>query len=70
MLLNQINKGGIMEKKMVTICAWCKRIKNKKGYSPFNPHALKKLENRGVLISHGICPECLIEFKKGGNSHA
>jgi hypothetical protein len=59
-----------MEKKMVTICAWCKRIKSKKGYSTFNSRILKRLEDKGVLISHGMCPECLVEFKKERGNHA
>jgi hypothetical protein len=42
---------------LLPICAWCKRIRDDKGYwsqveSYFHAHA-------DVDFTHGICPECL-----------
>jgi hypothetical protein len=42
---------------LLPICAWCKRIRDDKGYwsqveAYFHEHA-------GADFTHGICPECL-----------
>jgi hypothetical protein len=43
-------------RRLVTVCAWCDRIRNKEGcWQPFLTHLPGVLE---VELSHGICAEC------------
>jgi len=42
---------------LLPICAWCKRIRDDKGYWDQVEAYFHK--NAGVDFSHGICPECL-----------
>ncbi len=41
---------------LLPVCAWCKRVRDDKGYWGQIEDYLTK--NRGTLLSHGICPEC------------
>ncbi len=48
-------------KGLIPMCAWCKKIRDDKGY-------WKKVEtyieeHTGAAFTHGICPECLKEFE-------
>jgi len=54
--------------KMVTICAWCKRIKLP-GQDAGKMSSWKKIESvhlaaqsEPLYISHGICPSCKSDF--------
>jgi hypothetical protein len=39
------------------VCAWCKRVRDDQGYwSQIEDYLAKQ---RGALVSHGICPECM-----------
>jgi len=59
--------------KFRTVCAWCGAVLSEKEY----PDTLdcQALTIDGVIISHGICPECQVivetEYKlHGGNKNA
>ena len=42
---------------LLPICAWCKRIRDDKGYwSPVETHVH---QHSGADFTHGICPDCL-----------
>lgn len=41
--------------RLTTICAWCKRIRNRKG---FWQRSQGRRACAAVKLSHGICPEC------------
>jgi hypothetical protein len=42
---------------LLPICAWCKRIRDDRGYWTQVESYLQK--NTGADFTHGICPECL-----------
>jgi hypothetical protein len=42
---------------LLPICAWCKRIRDDKGYWEQVEAYFHK--NAGVNFTHGVCPECL-----------
>ncbi len=44
---------------LLPICAWCKKIRNDKGYWTEVESYLG--EHAGTEFTHGICPECLEE---------
>ncbi len=41
---------------LLPVCAWCKRVRDDKGYWGQIESYLTK--HHGTLLSHGICPEC------------
>jgi hypothetical protein len=41
---------------LLPVCAWCKRVRDDKGYWGQIEEYLTK--SRGTLVSHGICPDC------------
>jgi hypothetical protein len=41
---------------LITICAWCKKVRYRKGVWQYPQAELQTQE--GVKVSHGICPEC------------
>ena len=42
---------------LLPMCAWCKKIRNDKGY--WQKVETYVQENSGAAFTHGICPECL-----------
>ena len=42
---------------VVTVCAWCKRIKKDGNWIYEEP-----AEN--AMLTHGVCPECAVELRK------
>jgi GAF domain-containing protein len=53
---------------LLPICAWCKRIRDDKGY--WSQVEAYVHEHTGADFTHGICPECLMKMrpKPGGGS--
>ena len=53
---------------LLPICAWCKRIRDDKGY--WNQVEAYFHQHTGADFTHGICPECLEKQrpkKRGSN---
>jgi len=46
---------------LLPICAWCKRIRDDKGY--WNHVEAYLAEHTEADFTHGICPDCAIQFK-------
>ena len=43
-------------KSLIPMCAWCRRIRDDKGYWASLEQYLE--ENAGSYVSHGICESC------------
>ena len=52
-------------KGLIPVCAWCKKIRDDKGYWNLVEDYLKKSAH--VDVSHGICPECSKKVKEERN---
>jgi two-component system, response regulator PdtaR len=49
-------------REFLPICAWCKKVRDDKGYWKSIEEYLSKLH--GMQITHGMCPSCLEEQTK------
>ncbi len=48
---------------MIPICAWCRKIRDDKGYWDRVEAYIESRSN--ATFTHGICPECAAKIKKG-----
>jgi hypothetical protein len=54
---------------LATRCAWCGRISVATRFlAPAETPAFL-LSSHGPAMTHGICPECVAELRKAGQSH-
>jgi two-component system cell cycle sensor histidine kinase/response regulator CckA len=53
---------------MIPICAWCRKVRNDKGYWDQVEAYIENHSN--ATFTHGICPECSVKLRKGtGDKH-
>ncbi len=53
--------------RLLSICAWCyTRVEPVKGHWVSLEQYLK--DTLGIALTHGICPECLVEFMQSGTN--
>lgn len=50
---------------LIPICAWCKQIRNDKGYWQAVEQYIE--EHSDAEFTHGICPECKLKFFPGSS---
>jgi len=49
-------------RRLIPICAWCKKVRDDEDYWVSVEHYLKQQQN--AKITHGVCPECAEGLKK------
>jgi PAS domain S-box-containing protein len=51
---------------MISICAWCKRVRDEGGWLPLEQYVASHSE---VKFTHGVCKDCFGTLDDGGHKH-